>query len=472
MIDLTAAQIAHAVAGRLVDTDPAALVTGPVVTDSRLAAPGALFVAIRGERTDGHEHSDAAREAGAVLVLAERAVPGPHVLVEDSVAALGELARAVLSRLREQGELSVVGLTGSVGKTTTKDVLAQVLARSGPTVAPRESFNNEIGLPLTVLAATRETRYLVLEMGASGPGHIDYLTRIAPLDVAVVLIVGRAHLGGFGSIEAVARAKGEIVAGLRGDGTAVLNDDDARVAAMAQHAPGDVLRFGTSDRAQVRATDIELDERARPAFTLETDVSGSRQRHRVQLPLHGAHQVSNALAVAGAALALGLDPGAVAHALGQTDRVSAHRMAVTTRPDGVVVVDDSYNANPDSMAAALRAVAAMPAGRRLAVLGEMLELGADSDRAHEDAGRLAAELGLDIVIAPGPAGDPVERGALAADRPPGLFQVLRPADVADAQELLDELLRDGDLVLVKGSNGSGVWRLADHLTAADGDAAW
>lgn len=472
MIDLTAAQIAQAVAGRLVDTDPASLVTGPVVTDSRLAAPGSLFVAIRGERTDGHDHSGAAREAGAALVLAERAVPGPHVLVEDSVLALGELARAVLTRLRAEGELSVVGLTGSVGKTTTKDVLAQVLARSGPTVAPRESFNNEIGLPLTVLAATRETRYLVLEMGASGPGHIDYLTRIAPLDVAVVLIVARAHLGGFGGIEAVARAKGEIVAGLRGAGVAVLNDDDPRVAAMAQHAPGEVLRFGSTQRAKVRATDVELDDHARPAFTLETDLSGTRQRHRVQLALHGAHQVNNALAVVAAALALGLDAGAVAQALREADRVSAHRMAVTTRPDGVVVVDDSYNANPDSVAAALRAAAAMPAGRRIAVLGEMLELGAGGDQAHEDAGRLAAELGLDVIIAPGARGALIERGALAAERPPGLLQVLRPDTVADAQALLDELLREGDLVLVKGSNGSGVWRLAEHLTGPDGGGAW
>src|SRR5690606_37649050 len=208
-------------------------VTGGVVTDSRLAGPGSVFVAGRGERTDGHEHAAAALAAGAAPALAERPLPGPHVLVADSVVARGELAREVLGRLRAEGQLQVVGLTGSVGKTTTKDVLAQVLAHSGPTVAPRESFNNEIGLPLTVLSATRETRYLVLEMGASGPGHIDYLTRIAPLDVAVVLVVGHAHMGGFGSIDAVARAKAEIVAGLRPGGTAVLNGDDRRVRAMA-----------------------------------------------------------------------------------------------------------------------------------------------------------------------------------------------------------------------------------------------
>ena len=446
--------------------DPDLLVTGGVVTDSRLAGPGSVFVAVRGERTDGHDHAASAVAAGAALVIAERPVDAPHVLVTDSVTALGELARHVLAVLRAEGELRVVGLTGSVGKTTTKDVLAQVLAQAGPTVAPRESFNNEIGLPLTVLSATRETRYLVLEMGASGPGHIAYLTRIAPLDVAVVLIVGHAHMGGFGSIDAVARAKAEIVAGLRADGTAVLNADDRRVASMAAGAPGPVVWFGRGEDADVRAGDITLDEQARPSFVLDTDASGARTRHRVRLALHGEHQVSNALAVAGAALALGLDPGFVAGALSEAHRVSAHRMAVTARPDGVTVVDDAYNANPDSMAAALRAVAAMPARRRVAVLGEMLELGDETDVAHEEAGRLAAELGIDVVVAPGPAGPPVRRG-VGTDGP----RVHTPTDVDAAAALLDELLQEGDLVLLKGSNGSGVWRLAEQLTEGGG-AEW
>jgi len=467
VIQLTVAQIARAVGGRPVGVDPQLLVTGGVVTDSRLAGPGSVFVAVRGERTDGHEHAAAAVAAGAALVIAERAVDAPHVLVPDSVIALGELARHVLSVLREEGDLRVVGLTGSVGKTTTKDLLAQVLAQAGPTVAPRASFNNEIGLPLTVLSATRETRYLVLEMGASGPGHIAYLTRIAPLDVAVVLIVGHAHMGGFGSIEAVTRAKAEIVAGLRGGGTAVLNADDRRVASMAADAPGPVVWFGRGADADVRAGDVTLDEEARPSFVLETDSSGARTRHPVRLALHGEHQVSNALAVAGAALALGLDAGFVAQALSRAERVSAHRMAVTRRPDGVTVVDDAYNANPDSMAAALRAVAAMPAARRIAVLGEMLELGEETEPAHVELGRLAAELGVDIVVAPGAAGPPVRRGA-GANGP----QVHTPTDVDAAAALLDELLQEGDLVLLKGSNGSGVWRLADRLTREGGGAEW
>jgi UDP-N-acetylmuramoyl-tripeptide--D-alanyl-D-alanine ligase len=464
VIQLTVAQLAQAVGGRPVGVDPQLLLTGGVVTDSRLAGPGSVFVAVRGERTDGHEHAAAAHAAGAAVVVAERAVDVPHVLVEDSVAALGELAREVLARLRAEGSLRVVGLTGSVGKTTTKDLLAQVLAHAGPTVAPRESFNNEIGLPLTVLSATRETRYLVLEMGASGPGHIDYLTRIAPLDVAVVLVVGHAHMGGFGTIDAVARAKAEIVAGLVPGGTAVLNADDARVAAMAAAAPGPVTFVGRAATADVRATDITLDEQARPSFVLHTDASGVRTSHPVRLALHGEHQVANALAVAGAALALGLDAGAVATALGSAERVSAHRMAITRRPDGVVVLDDAYNANPDSMAAALRATAAMPARRRIAVVGEMLELGTEAERAHEDVGRLAAELGVDVLVALGPAGEPVRRGA--GEGP----QVHCPADADAAAALLDELLKEGDLVLLKGSNGSGVWRLAERLTQGGGTA--
>ncbi|MEE6280249.1 UDP-N-acetylmuramoyl-tripeptide--D-alanyl-D-alanine ligase [Georgenia sunbinii] len=463
MIELSIAEIAAAVGGRPAGIDAGLRVGGDVVTDSRLVTPGAVFVAVRGERTDGHDHAVAAHEAGATVVLASRPVDAPHVLVADTVSALGELARTVLARLREGGRLQVVGITGSVGKTTTKDLLAQVLAGAGPTVAPRESFNNEIGLPLTVLAATSQTRFLVLEMGASGPGHIDYLTRIAPLDVAVVLVVGHAHMGGFGSIAAVAAAKAEIVAGLTSGGTAVLNADDARVATMATAAPGPVLRFGRSRPAEVRAADITLDEAARASFTLVTDVAGARSEHPVTLALHGEHQVTNALAVTAAAVALGLDPGAVAGRLAGAARVSGHRMALHHRADGVTVLDDSYNANPDSMAAALRATAAMPARRRVAVLGEMLELGQDADVEHTALGRLAGELGIDVVVTLGPIGEHVGAGAAeAGDNAPVIH---RSGDATAAQQLLDGLLTDGDLVLLKGSNGSGVWRLADHLLA-------
>ena len=269
---LTAADVATVTGGVLHPASLAGstLVGGPVVIDSRQAQPGALFVAIVGEHADGHEFAAAAVERGAVLVLAARALTSsdgtaiPTVVVPDVQRALGDLARSTLLRLRKASDepggagLRVIAVTGSVGKTTTKDLLAQLLATAGPTVAPIRSFNNEIGLPLTVLRADESTRYLVLEMGASGAGHLKYLTSIAPPDVAVVLVVGSAHLGEFGSIDAVARAKAEIVEGLVADGIAVLNADDPRVLAMAALAPSAILTFGGSDRADVRARDVRL----------------------------------------------------------------------------------------------------------------------------------------------------------------------------------------------------------------------
>jgi len=317
------------------------------VVDSRLIETGGLFVALPGERADGHDFVAAALAGGAALVIAEREVDGPCIVVENGEKALGALAREVLRRLRSTGEITVIGITGSVGKTTTKDLLAQLLEASGPTVAPVASFNNEIGLPLTVLRADERTRYLVLEMGASGPGHLDYLTDIAPPDVAVVLVVGRAHLGGFGGIEAVAAAKAEIVAGLAPGGLAVLNADDARVAAMSVRAPGEVLWFGEGAAAQVRAEDAVVDETGRARFTLR----GSGGTAPVTLQLVGEHHILNALAAAAAAIAAGLTVPDVATRLSAARAISPHRMAVTERPDGVTVIDDSYNANPDSMRA-------------------------------------------------------------------------------------------------------------------------
>ena len=465
MIPLTAAEVADAVGGRLGEgTSPEVLVTADAVVDSRLAEPGSLFVAVAGESADGHEYVGAAFGGGASLALVSRPVDGPHVLVTDTVEALGELARTVLTRLREHGGIRVVGITGSVGKTSTKDLLGQVLAAHGPTIAPVASFNNEIGLPLTVLRADRTTRYLVLEMGASGIGHIDYLTRIAPLDVAVVLMVGHAHLGEFGGIEAVARAKREIIEGLTPTGTSVLNVDDARVAAMAEHAPAEVVLFGAADAAHVRAVDVELDPGGRARFTLHA----GEERHPVALLVVGEHHVSNALAVTAAALALGLPAQAVAAAIGQAKAISPHRMQVVERSDGVTIIDDAYNANPDSMRAALKALAAMTgSGRRsVAVLGEMLELGEDSAQAHGDVGRLAVDLDIDRLVVVGEGAQPV--GAGARDAGAGEVEVIEVESVENAARLLEEDLRPGDVVLVKSSHGSGLWRLGDSLAESDG----
>lgn len=462
MIALTAAEVAAAAGGNVgAGTDPGALVTADPVVDSRLATPGALFVAVAGETSDGHDYVGAAFGGGASLALVSRPVDGPHVLVEDTVVALGELAREVLRRLRETGPIRVVGITGSVGKTSTKDLLGQVLARHAPTIAPVASFNNEIGLPLTVLRADEATRYLVLEMGASGIGHIEYLTRIAPLDVAVVLMVGHAHLGGFGGIEAVARAKAEIVEGLVPDGTAVLNADDPRVAAMADVAPAEVVFFGAGDGAQVRAVDVALDPGGRATFTLHAE----GERHPVGLLVVGEHHVSNALAVASAAIALGVPPADAAAALGEARAISPHRMQVVERADGVTIIDDAYNANPDSTRAALRALAAMSGAdrRSVAVLGEMLELGDESEAAHDAVGRLAVDLAIDRLVVVGEGAAAIGSGAIEHGLRAG--DVVQVETVAAAADLLAQDLQAGDVVLVKSSHGSGLWQLGDVLAA-------
>ncbi|MHA7134923.1 UDP-N-acetylmuramoyl-tripeptide--D-alanyl-D-alanine ligase [Oerskovia turbata] len=460
MIELTAAEIAAATGGRLV-ADPDVRVSGSVVIDSRRAQEGSLFVALPGEHVDGHDFVPVAVDNGAALVLAAREVDAPAVVVEDVQTALGDLAREVLRRLRAAGDLQVVGITGSVGKTTTKDLLGQVLAPHGATVVPRGSFNNEIGLPLTVLEADASTRYLVLEMGASGIGHLTYLTRIAPPDVSVVLAVGSAHLGEFGGIEAVATAKSELVTGLAPGGTAVLNADDLRVAAMAGVAPGPVRTFGTISAADVRAEGIGIDRDGRASFDLR--VRGAESAPAVRLRLVGEHHVSNALAAAAAAIQLGIAPEAVAAGLSEATAISPHRMAVTQRPDGITVIDDSYNANPDSMRAALKALAVMAGRERrsVAVLGEMLELGPDSRAAHDEIGRLVVRLNIKLLVVVGEGAGGIHDGATQEGSWGDETRFV--PDVEAASVLLRDELAPGDVVLVKSSNGSGLWRLGDEL---------
>lgn len=460
MIALTAAEIAAITGGTIDAVDAEARVEGPAVIDSRDVVPGALFVALPGERSDGHDFAASAVEAGAGLVLASRRTGAPSVVVPDVELALGALAREHLARLRPGG-VRVVGVTGSVGKTTTKDVLLQVLGASGPTVAPVASFNNEIGLPLTILRADPQTRFLVLEMGAAALGEIDYLTGIAAPDVAVVLRVAHAHVGGFGGIEAVARAKSEIVRGLAPGGVAVLNADDDRVAAMAPLAERSVL-FGESALATVRARDLWVDAAGRAAFTLETE-HGSAP---VRLSLVGAHHVTNALAAASVALELGVAVADVAARVSAATPLSAHRMHVVERSDGVTVVDDSYNANPDSMRAALQALAVIAGrGRRsVAVLGEMLELGEDHRSAHDAVGRFVVRLNVGLTVVVGQGARPI----LDAAAHEGSWgdEAVGVDTVEEAIEFLDGALRPGDVVLVKSSHGAGLWRLADSLTGA------
>jgi UDP-N-acetylmuramoyl-tripeptide--D-alanyl-D-alanine ligase len=392
--------------------------------------------------------------------MTTREVPElPCVVVPDIQDGLATLARAVLDRQRD---LTVIGVTGSSGKTSTKDLLGQVLAAAGPTVSPPGSYNNDIGLPLTVLSADEDTRFLVLEMGARGIGHIARLCRVARPDVGVVLNVGSAHLGEFGSAEVIAQAKGELVEALPESGTAVLNADDPRVVGMAPRTSARVVTTGIREAADVRATGVRLDESGRARFTLH---AGGEEQD-VALRVVGEHQVANALSAAGAALAAGMSPAEVATALSAAEPRSRWRMEVGRRPDGVTVVNDAYNANPESMRAALAALQALPGQRRIAVLGAMAELGPGGGAEHERLGRDAAAAGVDLIVAVGADAVGIASGAAAAGRRPGEESVHVP-DRAAARALLSELLRPGDVVLVKASRSYGLERLAEDLLGAD-----
>lgn len=461
MIALTLAEVAAATGGRLAGgADPATVVTGSVEFDSRQVGAGGLFVALPGERVDGHDFASAAMRSGAVGVLAACEAGVPAVLLDDVLAGLGLLARCVVDRLPAT---TVIGLTGSSGKTTTKDLIAHLLEPTGQTVAAPGSFNNAIGFPWTVLRAAESTRFLVLEEGARAVGHIAALCRIAPPRIGAVLNVGTAHVGEFGSQAAIATAKGELIEALPAaadGGIAVLNADDPLVAAMAERTRARVVRTGTGADADVRATDVGVDAQGRAGFTL---VVGG-ERHPVRLGLTGAHQVANALAAAAVALAVGAAPAEVAARLGSARPVSRWRMEVTERADGVTVVNDAYNANPESVRAALATLATMTAGvgqRAWAVLGPMAELGDRADDEHAAIGGRVVELGIDRLIVVGAAASVVLDGAvrvgIARDRS------VQVPDIAAAVALLAPQLRAGDVVLVKASRVAGLERLAQAL---------
>ena len=486
MIATALADVVAAVGARVDDgPDGAPATVTAVTTDSRTAGPGALFVAVAGERTDGHDHARAAVAAGAVAVLATRPlrVGVPVLVVPDAVAALSSLATAVLAARRAlPAPFHVLALTGSSGKTSTKDLLADVLAAGGEeVVAPPGSYNNELGVPLTVLSTTTTTRHLVLEMGARGPGHIAHLASAARPDVGAVLNVGSAHLGEFGSRAAIAAAKGELVEALPDaaqGGVAVLFADDGAVAAMAGRTRAAVVTAGRSTASAVQALDVHLAD-GRASFTL-VDArdgapgpgtgpgTGSGPRSAdVTLRLVGEHHVDNAVVAAAMALAVGEPLERVAAALGASGPASPHRMAITERPDGVTVLDDAYNANPESVRAALRALTALrgpaKARRTWAVLGEMLELGADRIAEHDRVGRYAVRLDVSRLVVVGQGARPLHLGAVM-EGSWGEESAWVP-DAEAALELLAAEVAPGDVVLVKGSNSTGLHELADALAA-------
>ncbi len=456
---MTLSEIAEVVGGRVSRPEHAAVVVGaPAFLDSRDPVPDGLFLAIAGERVDGHDYASMALDGGAAAVLGSRDVAGPAVLVDDVQTAVGLLARHVLAALRRAGAgLRVVAITGSQGKTSVKDMLAAVLTDAGPTVATYGSFNNELGLPLTVLRADPGTQYLVLEMGARGIGHLAELCTIAPPDISVVLNVGRAHLGEFGSREAIATAKGELVEALGPAGVAVLNLDDLLVAAMAPRTRGRVSTFGAASGAALGLERVELDELSRPAF----DLRYGAERVHVKLRLLGEHQALNAAAAAAAALAAGVGLAQIGQSLSAITALSKWRMELHERSDGLVVINDAYNANPDSVRAALRTLAEI--GERsgkatCAVVGEMRELGETSAEEHAAVGRLARELGIDQLVVVGEGA----RAISDADH-----TALFAASVSDAVEVVRNnvlgTLGLHTVVLVKASRAAGLERVVDAL---------
>lgn len=453
---MTVREVCEIVGGRLHAATEDVLVTG-VAIDSRRLAAGDLFVALPGERADGHDFVAEAAERGAAAVLVREpaARGGPaSIVVEDPASALRALAAEVRARL----EATVVAITGSSGKTITKELVASVAASQYRVTASEASFNNEIGVPLTVLGAGPDTQVIVAEVGSRGVGHIKLLLPVLRPDIAVVLNVGSAHIGMFGSVEAIAQAKGELVEELDPSGWAILNADDERVAGMAARTHGRVLMFGLGTGADVRAKDVELNADACASFTLVSE----RGSARVRLRIPGEHLVADALAAAAVGRALEIPPEGIAAALSDA-RGPAWRMEVLDTPGGWRLVNDAYNANPASTAAALRALVAMGRGKRTwAVLGGMAELGEATAGEHDRVGRLAVRLGVRRLVVVGEEARPMFEAARREGMTPE--EATHVADAAAAVELLRASVAAGDVVLVKASRAIGLEQIAIALT--------
>jgi UDP-N-acetylmuramoyl-tripeptide--D-alanyl-D-alanine ligase len=463
VITLTLAEIAAAVGGDLRlplgahDFDE---VSGSVQTDSRLVEDGSLFIAMPGELTDGHLFAPAAVAAGAALLIVDHPLElaVAQIVVADTLTALADLARSVVATVRAQGRLRVIGITGSNGKTTTKNLLRAVLSTTGPTVAPRGSFNNQVGAPLSMLSIENDTRFLVVEMGASGVGDIARTVGIAVPDISVVLKVGLAHAGEFGGIDRTQRAKAEIVTQLPETAVAVLNIDDERVAAMADLTLARPVWFGLGAGADVRAEDL----RATATGTAFTLVVGETRRP-VALRILGEHHVMNALATIAVAIELGVDPDVAVNALETVQRAERWRMEVLQRADGVVVINDAYNASPDSMAAALKTLAQIvePGQRSIAVLGEMTALGELSDEEHDRIGRLIVRLNIHKLVVVGHGARHIHNAAGLEGSWDGESVLVETSD--EAYDRVRDDLRAGDVVLVKSSKSANLRFLGDRL---------
>jgi UDP-N-acetylmuramoyl-tripeptide--D-alanyl-D-alanine ligase len=465
MIALTLREITEAVGGELhlsgSGLTDASVIDGPVQTDSRDIVPGGIFVAKPGEVTDGHLFAPTAVERGAALLLVERLLdlPVAQVVVDDAVVALGALAAHVVAKVRAGGRLKIVGVTGSNGKTTTKNLLRAVLERVGPTVAARGSFNNQVGAPMTMLELTQDTEFLVVEMGASGVGAIARLVRLVRPDIGIVLSVGLAHAGEFGNIEATVRAKAEMVTELLGTDVAVLNADDSRVAGMADQTSARVLWFGLGGTSAVQASDVQASMRG-TTFTMQL---ASGERRTVSFRVLGEHHVMNALAAAATAEVLGVPIDDIVAALESVQKAERWRMEVLGGRDGVTIINDAYNASPDSMTAALKTLAQIrePGQRTIAVLGEMAELGDLAGEEHDRIGLMAVRLNISQLVVVGAAARRMHISTINEGSWDGESAFVDTPDAA--YELLRSSLKPGDTVLVKSSNSAGLRFLGDRL---------
>jgi UDP-N-acetylmuramoyl-tripeptide--D-alanyl-D-alanine ligase len=447
---LTIGEMATATGGRVLAGAPGLSFAG-VSIDSRTLQPGQLFVAIAGPRFDGHAFLAAAQARGAAAALVHTDVEAPAglplVRVADTTTALADLARHV----RRTAAIPVVAITGSTGKTTTKEMAAALLALQGPVLKTEGNLNNQYGLPLMLLKLDAEHRAAVLELGMSAAGELAALSRIALPDVAVITNVAPVHLEFFASVDAIAAAKAEILLGLSPSGVAVLNGDDPRLRALGERHPGRVLWFGRDRRFYASA-----EHWRGSAAGMRFDLVLEGRKHDVALPLAGAHFVSNFLAAAAAAHHLGLSAEAIAEAASQL-AAAPHRGQLLRLPGGLTLVDDSYNSNPVAVEAAVGALAMAAGQRRVAFLGDMLELGSTGPELHRQTGERIAG-GLDVVVAVGPLAAHLADGVASRGKP-----VHRFPDAAAAAAAAGDLVRTGDAVLVKGSRGMRMEQVVDAL---------
>jgi UDP-N-acetylmuramoyl-tripeptide--D-alanyl-D-alanine ligase len=459
LIQLRLSEIAVAVAGSLYGEDE--VVTASVETDSRLINVGSLFVAKPGEVTDGHLFLGSALEKGAVgaIVQSKQDSGISQIVVKDSVEALGKLATYVIAKLHEAGRLRVVAVTGSNGKTSTKNMLRSILEKFGNTITPIESYNNEVGAPISMLKADFETDFLVAELGAGGIGSIKYLAEMCQPDVAVELKVGLAHVGEFGGIETTFEIKSELVKALRDSSQVILNADDSLVTQMAPFTNAEKTWFGTNESADVRAENITLTLTG-TRFDLLVD---GETLGPVNLRILGEHQVMNALASLAVAKVLGLDIRSAIASLEELDLAERWRMQLLSGPNGSLVINDAYNASPDSMRAALQTLATL--GRQghktIAILGEMAELGHESVAQHDEIGRLVVRLNIDQLFVVGQGAKLIHLGAMQEGSWDGESKFVDTID--EALEQVRDLLGSGDIVLVKSSKSANLRFLGDAL---------